>query len=163
MEGAAGPDCLVGLAEPREAAVISALQSKLFPGDPNSLPPAHVKAPASDPHVTILAARHGSQVTGFLVLRDRALRPWTSIDFVAVDPGSAGQGFGRLLVEAAFRHASRPILRLFVRPSNVPARALYAQLGFRHTATRKRNYTDGEDALVLMRWIGPRGLRSETP
>jgi ribosomal-protein-alanine N-acetyltransferase len=42
---------------------------------------------------------------------------------------------------------------LEVRPSNGPALRLYLRHGFRHAAIRRRYYSDGEDAWVLLRGI----------
>lgn len=149
----------VRLARQGDGEAVLALQDALFPGDPNRLPAEHLAAPGRDRRVLVLVAELEGRVAGFLVLRDRSARLWTSVDFVGVAPWAGGRGVGGALVRAACRFAPRPVLRLFVRPSNAPARALYAKQGFRHTATRKGNYADGEDAMVMMKWLGPRFLR----
>ncbi len=43
---------------------------------------------------------------------------------------------------------------LEVRRSNVPARALYASLGFTVVGERRRYYQDGEDAVLMTLFIG---------
>lgn len=157
--GASDTKAHVRLARQGDARAVLALQDALFPGDPNRLGPEQLAGPGADKRVLVLVAELGDEVAGFLVLRDRSARLWTSVDFVGVAPWAASRGVGTALVRAACRFAPRPVLRLFVRPSNAPARALYARQGFRHTATRKNNYADGEDAMVMMKWLGPRFLR----
>jgi ribosomal-protein-alanine N-acetyltransferase len=133
---------------------VDALQQLLFEGDPNLLLPADLKALGGSGRIVLLVAELNGAVSGFAVLRDRGTRPWTGIDFVGVHPKVSGLGAGTALVRACVAHARRPLVRLFVRPSNAPARKLYERQGFRHTSTRKGNYADGEDALVLMKWAG---------
>jgi ribosomal protein S18 acetylase RimI-like enzyme len=60
------------------------------------------------------------------------------ISQVIVDPDFRGQGFGRGLMRAAMREAAAIGARrmtLLVATDNRPARALYAQVGFRDHAT----------------------------
>ena len=68
---------------------------------------------------------------------------------LAVRPERRRQGYARALLEAAlgaFPEARR--VHLEVRPSNEPAIALYAGLGFVTTGRRRRYYGD-EDALLM--------------
>lgn len=81
---------------------------------------------------------------------------------IAVDRAWHGQGVARdvlgLLYERC-RQRGAPTLWLEVRPSNLPARALYASEGFAEIGLRKHYYPapDGrEDALVMKREIGVR-------
>ncbi len=70
---------------------------------------------------------------------------------LAVRPERRRRGFARLLVEAALADpASADTRRLYleVRPSNIPARALYDSLGFVSSGVRPRYYGD-EDALLM--------------
>lgn len=71
---------------------------------------------------------------------------------VAVDPKWRGFGFGKKLLliminEAVKEDISRIILE--VRESNKNAIALYSEVGFKITHTRKNFYSDGENALVM--------------
>jgi ribosomal-protein-alanine N-acetyltransferase len=72
---------------------------------------------------------------------------------LAVAPGHRGRGIGRTLLGGLLEHFRRQGARLAtleVRPANVEARRLYAQLGFREVGRRRGYYVDsGEDALVL--------------
>jgi ribosomal protein S18 acetylase RimI-like enzyme len=153
------PGPLIRRAAAADAQAVFDLQEELFAGDVNRLSREVLSAPGEDKQAIVLVAELAGAVAGFLVLRSRTARPWTGIDFVGVAPHAAGRGIGGKLLEAACRVSPRPILRLFVRPSNTAARALYARLGFRHTATRKASYADGEDALVHMKWVGLRMFR----
>ncbi len=70
---------------------------------------------------------------------------------LAVHPERRRRGFARLLVEAALADpASADTRRLYleVRPSNLPARALYDSLGFVSSGARPGYYGD-EDALLM--------------
>jgi [ribosomal protein S18]-alanine N-acetyltransferase len=73
---------------------------------------------------------------------------------VAVHPARRRRGVGEALVrgvqEEAVARRARAVL-LEVRVSNVPARRLYARLGFRPTGLRRGYYGPGQDG-VLMEW-----------
>lgn len=72
---------------------------------------------------------------------------------IAVLPEARGRGLGGALLrglaaEAEARGAERMVLE--VRPSNAPARALYAAHGLRQTGRRPGYYAlEGEDALLM--------------
>jgi ribosomal-protein-alanine N-acetyltransferase len=72
-----------------------------------------------------------------------------------------GQGFGRELMEHLFAHGRRlnaTNVRLEVRESNLPARALYDSLGFESVGTRAGYYArTGEAAIVMVRPLEPDG------
>jgi ribosomal-protein-alanine N-acetyltransferase len=78
---------------------------------------------------------------------------------IAVDRGYQGHGIARSVLAVLYarcRQHQAPTLWLEVRPSNVPARALYAREGFVEIGLRKNYYPapDGrEDALVMKRSI----------
>jgi [ribosomal protein S18]-alanine N-acetyltransferase len=154
MEMPPNPAPIIRLAGPEDAQSIFELQESLFPADVNRLSLDELRAPESNRQIIVLAAETADGISGFLVMRTRPMRPWTGIDFVGVAPSASGRGIGGKLLESAFRVSPRPVLRLFVRPSNAAARALYARCGFRHTSTRRASYADGEDAYVHMKWVG---------
>lgn len=156
-------ETIIRPAEPCDVPAVLRLQNDLFPGDPNALDePAALETVEFRKKMLFVAGFEG-QVVGFTLLKNRGVRPWTGIDFVGVAPAFAGLGIGRQLTAFSLFHVPRPIARLFVRPSNAPARALYKRLGFRQSSIRVGSYEDGEDALVLMKWLGPRFLRSPLP
>jgi ribosomal protein S18 acetylase RimI-like enzyme len=142
-----------------DASAVFRLQQELFPGDVNSLSLQELAAAGSSREIIVLVAELDQLIVGFLVLRNRNSRPWTSIDFVGVSAEVSGQGIGGQLLEAARFVSPRPVLRLFVRPSNASARSLYQRAGFRHSSTRSGNYPDGEAALIHMKWVGLRPFR----
>ena len=137
-----------------DVAAVIAMQDRIFPGDPTrpSDEEFQARAQARDPYLTVVDV--DGEVAGLFVLRDRAYRPWTSVDFFGVDDRFRGRGLAHVMMPALFANARRPIVRLFVRPSNGAARRVYAAHGLRHVSTRQASYPDGEDAMVLMRWIG---------
>lgn len=77
---------------------------------------------------------------------------------VAVTPSARRQGIARQLVTRALdlgreRAASKGLLE--VRASNVPARRLYGELGFREVSIRSRYYTHPiEDAILMEGGLG---------
>lgn len=71
---------------------------------------------------------------------------------VAVAPACRGKGVGRLLVQRVLddcRAAEASFVSLEVRVSNLPAIALYHNMGFVETGRRKRYYENGEDAMMM--------------
>lgn len=78
---------------------------------------------------------------------------------IAVDPSLRRRGLGRLLMGEILRRGrsmGSKLVTLEVRMGNHPARALYAEMGFREVAIRPNYYpTDREDALVMIREIHP--------
>jgi ribosomal-protein-alanine N-acetyltransferase len=75
------------------------------------------------------------------------------ITTVAVHPDCRGQGLGKMLMHTLIRHArchEATTMLLEVRPSNLSARNLYKNLGFRQIGCRKNYYIETrEDALVM--------------
>lgn len=154
MIGSDVVETTVRVGTPADKAAINSLLDSLFPDDPNRLTDAEFGLLGRDVPLAVLLAEVQGRICGFTVLRNRVWRPWTSIDFVGVAAQSKNQGIGRKLMEAACAHTCRPLLRLFVHASNMPAISLYQHMGFSHISTKKTHYPNGEDALVMMRWIG---------
>ncbi|MFC7132035.1 MULTISPECIES: ribosomal protein S18-alanine N-acetyltransferase [Salinibaculum] len=104
---------------------------------------------------------------GFLVAEDGAVvgyvvadsvpnhgRPLGHVKDIAVREDRRGEGIGAGLLERALGVLSAQgvgSVKLEVRQSNTRARTLYCQYGFVHRRTVPRYYSDGEDALVLVR------------
>ncbi len=68
---------------------------------------------------------------------------------LAVHPDFRGQGLGRRLLEAGLQYLHTravPLVRLEVRPDNLPARRLYEQAGFQNVAT----YADAQGPWLVM-------------
>ena len=70
----------------------------------------------------------------------------------AVNPQQRRQGLGRRLLHHLFEHfADYQVALLEVRASNRAAIALYKRFGFRKLYVREKYYSDGEDALVMIK------------
>jgi ribosomal-protein-alanine N-acetyltransferase len=64
------------------------------------------------------------------------------------------KGVGNRMMDRALSDATAAgaeVVVLEVRPSNAAARALYARLGFEEVSRRRKYYTNGEDALILVK------------
>ena len=76
---------------------------------------------------------------------------------IATEPELRGKGIGKKLVLAAVERLQEKhlgYLTLEVRPSNLPAIALYESLGFREVGRRKKYYRDPvEDALLMTKFF----------
>jgi len=83
---------------------------------------------------------------------------------VAVHPDYRNQRVGELLVRCLTVNAlenGAVRMTLEVRPSNLPAIALYQRLGFHSVGRRKGYYTDtNEDALIMWRELEGEQARS---
>lgn len=100
-----------------------------------------------------VVALHRGQVVGYggmwLVLDE------AHITNIAVHPAFRGRGIGRrilreLIKRAALRGATK--MTLEVRPSNLIARKLYQDLGFKEKGVRKRYYQDNHEDAIIM-WL----------
>lgn len=105
--------------------VVARIHDRLFPG-------AHTlgRELVADEETTMLVI--GDDPVGYVTTQVQA-DGTGYIDFLGVDVGSRGRGFGRALVSAAMTdlaHRDVPEAGLSVRVGNQVARALYASLGF---------------------------------
>lgn len=76
---------------------------------------------------------------------------------IAVHPRARRRGLARKLLESGLEELERRSVRrcfLEVRCHNLPARALYAGLGFEQVGVRKGYYPDGSDGLVYRKACG---------
>ena len=83
-------------------------------------------------HGTVWAAGVDNITVGLLAFAARD--DYASIELVAVDPLSQGQGIGRALVQAAAQEARQngfARLQVVTQKANQPAQALYQGCGFR--------------------------------
>lgn len=98
-----------------------------------------------------LVAEEDGTVRGYI--GSQSVPPDCDILNLAVAPDARRQGLGQRLLQALLDALHRRgIERVFleVRPTNVPARALYAALGFEEIGRRKEYYVNPvEDALIL--------------
>jgi ribosomal-protein-alanine N-acetyltransferase len=96
------------------------------------------------------AAMANGQVVGYLITQ------WVLDEIhilnVAVSPEMHRAGIGSKLLNFVVAEGQKQGMRdmfLEVRVSNVAAISLYMRFGFQVLSTRKKYYTDGEDALVM--------------
>lgn len=105
----------------------------------------------ANPHACFLTALCGGEAVGYVGAHFACGEFY--IDNLAVHPGSRRQGVAKALLLALADFARRragEFLTLEVRPSNGPAAALYASLGFYEVGRRKNFYSQPkEDALLL--------------
>lgn len=83
-------------------------------------------------------------------------RPLASVLNLYVVPEYQHQGLGKQLMEFVFTYLKRlniSTLTLEVRGSNIVAKAMYQQYGFDEVAIRKQYYSDGEDAVLMLKNI----------
>ncbi len=76
------------------------------------------------------------------------------ISTIGIVPEERGRGLSRPLLERLLAECEAediPEVFLEVRPSNAPAIALYKKYGFTGAGLRKRYYSDGEDAVIMVR------------
>ncbi len=105
-----------------------------------------------NPHSCFWVAEKAGDIIGYLCC-------WFVADEgeilnVAIDPGYRRCGLGKILVREMITVAGQKgahTLYLEVRVSNGPAITLYKSFGFREIGTRRKYYTDGEDALLMVR------------
>ena len=97
-----------------------------------------------------MAVTGAGAIAGYLYL-ERAPDEAEILD-VAVLPTMQRSGIGALLLSWACREAAvrgAAVLRLEVRVTSLPARALYERFGFVCVGCRKRYYEQGIDAVVM--------------
>ena len=92
-----------------------------------------------------------SHPVGYLIAYENRTEGLSELHRVAIRPEFRQRGLAhRLLTEWIGRSSSRRLI-LEVASRNVAAIALYRSHGFTMIATRKRYYSDGDDALIFER------------
>lgn len=142
-------------ASPGHIPQIAALEKRCFPADPWS--EALFRGALENPAAAVLLVQgEGGAVLGYAVLS--VVLDEGSLDNIAVAPEYRRRGVADALLGAltGFGREHLAALTLEVRPSNVPAAALYEKHGFTAVGRRK-NYYDAprEDAVLMTLNFGP--------
>jgi len=100
----------------------------------------------------------GGEIAGFIVggLEDTGEAIYGHICNFAVGAAFRGRGIGRTLVRRAEQQFALRLaegVQLEVRVSNTPAQAFYRKQGYEPVFTIGGYYSNGEDALVMMKWF----------
>ena len=138
-------------AGPEHAAALAAIHAAAFPDDPWDA--ASFAALLQQPGVAGFIDPRG----GLVLLRCVA----DEAEILSIGAAEKRQGIGTALMRAATAHAETQnacVLHLEVAAANLPARSLYAALGFEQAGRRTNYYSDG-DALILSLPL----LRQEAP
>jgi len=99
-----------------------------------------------------LKAIEDDKMIGYIIIRK--LLDEFHIMNVAIAPEYRRKGFAQKLIDHMFENlSSGKLLLLEVRKSNQAAISLYQKNGFTLLHTRKAYYSDGEDAVVMMKEI----------
>lgn len=114
-----------------------------------------IREELTNPWAFWLTAMEGENLLGYIGIQFGL--DGGDIMTIATNPEYRGRGIGKRLVEAAvelLKGKSLGYLTLEVRPSNLPAIALYESLGFREVGRRKKYYRDPvEDALLMTKFF----------
>jgi ribosomal-protein-alanine N-acetyltransferase len=107
---------------------------------------------------TFFVAESGGRVAGFVIgaLEDTGEHIYGHICNLAVLPEYRKTGIGRMLVtrvENQFALELATGVQLEVRASNIAAQQFYRKLGYRDVFVIGGYYSNGEDAIVMMRWF----------
>jgi ribosomal-protein-alanine N-acetyltransferase len=107
---------------------------------------------------TYFVAVCDGETAGFLVgaLEDTGENIYGHICNLAVSPRFRHRGIGQLLVtrtENQFRLELATAVQLEVRVSNTAAQKFYRHLGYQNVFGIESYYSNGEDALVMMKWF----------
>ena len=109
------------------------------------------------PTTSFVATCEGA-VAGFVVgaLEDTGENIYGHICNLAVSPRYRQRGIGRLLVARAENQFALELatgVQLEVRVSNTAAQKFYTHRGYRPVFCIDQYYSNGEDALVMMKWF----------
>lgn len=78
------------------------------------------------------------------------------IEDIVVKKSERKKGYGKALLDTAFNEIKNDrITKIFleVRENNIPAINLYEKFGFNKISVRKKYYSDGENAIVMLKEI----------
>jgi len=93
------------------------------------------------------------RLVGFIAADIRRAEGLAWIATIGVLPEYRQHGIGTTLLRACENRLVVPRIRLSVRASNGPAIRMYTRLGYKRSGVWSRYYSDGEDALVLEKYL----------
>jgi ribosomal-protein-alanine N-acetyltransferase len=107
---------------------------------------------------TFFIAANGRKIAGFVAAgtEDTGTEIYGHIMNIAVADAYRRRGIGRMLVrrvEHEFLLQGASGVQLEVRSSNAGARQFYRKLGYEQVLLIGGYYSDGEDAVVMMKWF----------
>ncbi|MDD1705744.1 MAG: GNAT family N-acetyltransferase [Methanoregulaceae archaeon] len=150
-----GEEVMIRRARPEDISAIADIEAVSFP-DPWS---AGILAETLTYfQKTFFVATYRGSVIGFIAggLEDTGEEIYGHICNLAVADPFRKKGVGRMLVlreEQQFAIDLASGVQLEVRLSNYPARQFYRKIGYREVFHIDRYYTNGEDAVVMMKWF----------
>jgi ribosomal protein S18 acetylase RimI-like enzyme len=104
---------------------------------------------------TFFVEKQGKEVLGFVCVGPRSLTDRVyDLYWIAVHPRAQRLGVGRRLLEQAEEAVRQKNGRILVietsgTPKYAPARAFYLSMGYRHEATLRDLYADGDDLWIF--------------
>ena len=104
-------------------------------------------------NVVRLKAMSDGRLVGFIAADIRRAEGLAWIATIGVLPEYRQHGIGAALLGACENRLVVPRIRLSVRASNGPAIRMYTRLGYKRSGAWSRYYSDGEDALVLEKYL----------
>lgn len=105
------------------------------------------------PNVVRLKAVSDGQMVGFIATDIRRAEQTAWVATIGVLPEYRQRGIATALLQTCENHLVVPRIRLSVRVSNDDAIRLYTRLGYQRWRVWSRYYADGEDALVLEKYL----------
>jgi ribosomal-protein-alanine N-acetyltransferase len=149
------PQPLIRRATPADISAIVEIEKESFidPWEQS----AFLEALAYYPTTYFVAVCDGA-VTGFVVgaLEDTGENIYGHLCNLGVSSQHRRQGIGRMLVnrvEQQFAIELATGVQLEVRVSNATAQRFYHKLGYRQVFGLEHYYSNGEDAIVMMKWF----------
>jgi len=105
------------------------------------------------PEIIRYKAVEDGQMIGFVAGDTRLTQRAAWIATIGVDPRYQRRGIGRALLRACEERIASKRLKLTVRMSNRAAVSLYEQEGYHTADVWKAYYNDGEDGLVMEKFL----------
>jgi ribosomal-protein-alanine N-acetyltransferase len=105
------------------------------------------------PNIVRYKAEFDNQMIGLVVGNLRPSQRMAWIATIGVHPDYRRRGLGQRLLRTCEKAMGMPRIKLTLRVSNLAALSLYRQEGYHQIDTWRNYYTNGEDALVMEKWM----------